>query len=144
MKSRLAIAALITLAVSSPFLVWGADIASDTERAKRQVAMLPTLQETVATATGHKKSSIEVKSSAHQVTIAVVNSDLNDSSTAQRTADASNIASACGKLFAGNADFATVVIIHVDYVKRVGNKSTVVEGVDFNKAPNGSFKLHLT
>ncbi len=44
----------------------------------------------------------------------------------------------------GKPDFAAVVIIHVDYVKRVGNNSTLVQGVDFNKAPDGSFKLHLS
>ena len=145
MKNTLAITALITLVtVSTPVLVWGADIASDSERAKRQAAVLPTLQEATAAATGYKKTGIEVKSTAHQVTIAVVNSKLNDGSTTERTAEASTIASACAKVIAGKSEFAAVVIIHVDYVKRLGNDSTVIEGIDFNKAPGGTFKLHLT
>jgi ABC-type Na+ efflux pump permease subunit len=145
MKNTLAVTALVALVtVSTPVLVWGADIASDTERAKRQAAVFPTLQEAAASATGYKKTSIEVKSTAHQVTIAVVNSKLNDGSTTERTAEASTIASACAKTIAGKSEFATVVIIHVDYVGRLGNNSTLIQGIDFNKAPDGSFKLHLT
>jgi hypothetical protein len=145
MKNTLAVTALVALViVSTPVLVWGADIASDTERAKRQAAVFPMLQEAAAAATGYKKTSIEVKSTAHQVTIAVVNSKLNDGSTTERTAEASTIASACAKTIAGKSEFATVVIIHVDYVGRLGNNSTLIQGIDFNKAPDGSFKLHLT
>ena len=136
---------MITLVtVSSSSLVWSADSTSDAEQAKRQVAVVPALQEAAASATGHQKASIEVKSTAHQITIVVVNGKLNDGSTTERTAEASKIATACANVIAGKPDFAAVVIIHVDYVKRLGNKSTVVEGVDFNKAPDGSFKLHLT
>ena len=145
MKNRMAIAALIALVTTStPVLVWSADSASDTEQAKRQVAMVPALQEAVAAAAGYKKASIEVKSTAHQVTIAVVNSKLNDGSTTERTAEASKIASACANVIVGKPEFAAVVIIHVDYVKRVGNNSSLVEGIDFNKARDGSFKVHLT
>jgi ABC-type Na+ efflux pump permease subunit len=145
MKNTLAVKALLALAiVSMPVLAWAADSASDTERAKRQVAAIPTLQESAAAAAGYKTTSIEVKSTAHQVTIAVVNSKLNDGSTTERTAEASTIASGCAKAIGGKSEFAAVVIIHVDYVKRVGNNSTVIEGIVFNKAPDGSFKLHLT
>jgi ABC-type Na+ efflux pump permease subunit len=145
MKNTLAVTALITLVtVSTPFLVWGADSASDAEQAKRQATVFPTLQEAAASAAGYQTTSIEVKSTAHQVTIAVVNSKLNDGSATERTAEASTIASACAKAIAGKSDFAAVVIIHVDYVKRVESNSTVIQGIDFNKAPDGSFKLHLT
>lgn len=145
MKNMLAATALITLVtVSTPFLVWGADIASDAEQTKRQAALLPAVREATASAAGYKKTSIEVKSTAHQFTIAVVNSKLNDGSRTERTAEASTIASACANAIAGKSEFAAVVIIHVDYVKRQGNNSTVIQGIDFNKAPDGSFKLHLT
>ena len=145
MKNTIAITALITLlTVSTPALVWGADSVSDAEQAKRQVAVVPALQEAAASATGHQKVSIEVKPTAHQITIVVVNGKLNDGSTTERTAEASKIATACVNVITGKPDFAAVVIIHVDYVKRVGNRSTVVQGVDFNKTPDGSFKLHLT
>ena len=133
MKNAWAVTVLISLfAVSASFHVWGADGA------------FPSLQEAAAAAAAYKKTSIEVKSTAHQVTITVVNSKLNDGATTERTAEASKIASASAKVIAGKPEFAAVVIIHVDYVKRAGNDSTVVEGIDFNKAPDGSFKLHLT
>jgi len=145
MKNTMAITALITLVtVSLPTLVWGADSMSDAEQAKRQAAVVPALQEAAASATGYQRASIEVKSTAYQITIAIVNGKLNDGSTTERTAEASKIATACAKVITGRPDFAAVLIIHVDYVKRVGNKSTVVAGVDFNKAPDGSFTLHLT
>ena len=145
MKNTLAVTALIALVTAStPILVWSADSASDTEQAKRQAPVYPAVQEAAAAAAGYKKTSIEVKSTAHQVTIAVVNSKLNDGSTTERTAEASTIASACANTIAGKPGLAAVVIIHVDYVKRLGSSSTVVEGIDFNKAPDGSFKLHLT
>ena len=145
MKNALAVSTLITLVtVSTPVLVWGADIASDAERAKRQVAVLPTLQEAAAAAGGYKTTSIEVKSTAHQITITVVNSKLNDAANAERSAEASTIASACAKAIAGKSEFAGVVIMHVDYVKRLGNSSTVIQGIDFAKAPDGAFRLHLT
>ena len=145
MKNTLAVIAMIALVTAStPALVWSADTASDAEQAKRQAPVYAALQEAAATAAGYKKTSIEVKSTAHQVTIAVVNSKLNDGSTTERTAEASRIASACANTIAGKPEFAAVVIIHVDFVKRLGGSSTVVEGIDFNKAPDGSFKLHLT
>ena len=144
-KNALAVTALIALvAASAPALVWSADSASDAEQAKRQVPIFPAVQEAVAAAAGYKKTGIEAKSTAHQVTIAVVNSKLNDGSTTERAAEASAIAFACAKTIAGKSEFARVVIIHVDYVNRVGNDSTLVEGIDFNKAPDGSFKLHLS
>ena len=145
MKNTMAIIALITLVtVGTPALVWGADSASDAEQAKRQVSVVPALQEAAASATGYQRASIEVKSAAHQITIVVVNGKLNDGSATERTAEASKIATACVNVIAGKPDFAAVVIIHVDYVKRAGNKSTVVQGDDFYKAPDGSFKIHLT
>jgi hypothetical protein len=133
MKNTWAVTALVTLfAVSESFHVWGADGA------------FPALQEAAAAAAGYKKTDIEVKSTAHQVTIIVVNSKLNNGVTAERTTEALKIASAGAKFIAGKPEFAAVVIIHVDYVKRAGNDSAVIEGIDFNKAPDGSFKLHLT
>ncbi len=133
MKNTRAVTALITLfAVCASFHVWGADGA------------FPTLQDAAAAAAGYKKTDIEVKSTAHQVTITVVNSKLNNGVTSERTTEASKIASAGAKFIGGKPEFAAVVIIHVDYVKREGNDSAVIEGIDFNKAPDGSFKLHLT
>jgi hypothetical protein len=145
MTNAIAITAFMTLlSMSTPTLVWGAESLADTEQAKRQVAVIPALQEAAAFATGHPKAGIEAKSSAHQLTIAVLNSKLNDGPPTERTTEASKIAAACVDVIAGKPDFAAVVIIHVDYVKRTGSKSTLVEGFDFNKAPDGSFKLHLT
>jgi hypothetical protein len=131
MKNTLAaVATLVTLvAVSMPVLVSGGDIASDTERVKQQEGAIPDLQKAGATAAGYKNSSIEVKSTAHQITITVVNSKLNGKMTTDRNAEASTIASAVAKAIAGKSEFAAVVMIHVDYVRRVGNNSTVIHAI---------------
>jgi len=145
MKNTLAVATLVTLVtLSTPVLVWGGDIASDTERAKQQTIVIPTLQKTAAAAAGYKNTSIEVKSTAHQITITVVNSKLNSGARTDRNTEASTIASAIATAIAGRSEFAEVMIIHVDYVKRLGNASTIIQGIDFNKAPDGAFRLHLT
>src|SRR6476660_4499474 len=128
MKNTLAVIAMIALVTAStPALVWSADTASDAEQAKRQAPIYPAVQEAAATAAGYKEASIEVKSTAHQVTIAVVNIKLNEGSTTERTAEASRIVSACANTIAGKPQFAAAVIIHVDYVKRLGGSSTEVE-----------------
>src|SRR6478672_8041142 len=79
MKNAPAVTALIALiTASTPALAWSADSASDAEQAKRQAPIYPAVQEAAATAAGYKEASIEVKSTAHQVTIAVVNIKLNE------------------------------------------------------------------
>jgi spermidine/putrescine-binding protein len=145
MKNSLAVATLVALfTMSAPALVGGADAASDAERAKQQTLLLPDLQKAAAAAARFKNETIEIKSTSHQIAIAVVNSKLNDGVRTDRSAEASNIVSAIAKAIAGKPEFADVVIIHVDYVKRMGNASTVIQGIDFNKAPDGAFQLHLT
>ena len=90
------------------------------------------------------KGSKDRISHLEEITITVVNSELNDAAKATRTAEASTIASTCAKVISGKSEFAAVVIVHVDYVKRLGNSSTVIDGIDFNKAPDGAFRLHIT
>ena len=143
MKSAFAVAVLLTLAVvSHPMPVWGADAASDSEQVKRQAVLIPNLQQAAAGAGGYDSSSIKVKSTAHQVTIEVINSKLNTASAADRNAEASAIASAIGKAIGGKSEFSAVVTIHIDYVTGLGNAAKIVQGFVFNKNPDGTFKSH--
>ena len=145
MKSALAVAALLMLAVvSHPSDVWGADAAPDSEQVKRQAALIPSLQQAAASAGKYDSSSINVKSTAHLVTIEVINSKLNNASAADRNAEASAIASAIGKAIGGKAEFSAVATIHVDYVTGPLNTSKIVQGFVFNKNSDGTFRPHQT
>jgi flagellar biosynthesis/type III secretory pathway protein FliH len=144
-KKVLAISALIAMAGAlSAAPAWGADVASDAAQAKRQATVIPDLQKAAANAAGYKTSEVQVNSTAHQVTIKVVDSKLNGAGAADRNAEASKIASAVAKAIAGKPDFAQVMTIHVDYLKQAGNSTAVVQGIDFNKTPDGAFTLHRT
>jgi hypothetical protein len=143
MKSAFAVAVLLMLAVAShPMSVWGADVASDSEQVKRQAVLIPNLQQAAAGAGGYDSASIKVKSTAHQVTIEVINSKLNSASSADRNAEASAIASAIGKAIDGKPEFAAVVTVHIDYVTGSGSTAKLVQGLVFNKSSGGTFKPH--
>ena len=143
MKSTLVVATFVAMViVGTPVLVWGGDISADAALVKRQAIAIPGLQKAAATAARDKNAIIEVQSLAHQITVTVVNSKQNDGTSAVRFAEASTIVSAVAKAIAAKPEFSQVVIMHVDYVKRQGNASTVVQGIDFNKAPGGTFQLH--
>ena len=143
MKSAYAVAVLLLLALANnPTNVWGADVVSDTQQVKGQTALIPSLQQAAAGAGGYDSSSIKVKSTAHQVTIAVINSKLNSASAADRNAEASAIASAIGKAIDGKSEFAAVVTVHIDYVAGSGSTAKIVQGLVFNKSSDGTFKPH--
>lgn len=133
---------LITLSAPAP--VAAAEVASDQEQAKQQALVLPKLQQAATAAARHKNTGIEVKSAAHQITVTVANSKLNEAATTERNAEATALATAIEKAIAGRREFAEVLIIHVDYVKKVGSSSTVIQSLDFNKTAGGAFQLHLT
>jgi hypothetical protein len=143
MKSAFAFAILLLLALTSnPTHVWGADAVSDADQVKRQAALVPSLQKAAAGAGGYATSSIKVQTSAHQVTIDVINSKLNGATAADRNADASAIASAIARAIADKTEFAAVVTIHIDYVGGVGSSAKVLQGLVFNKGADGAFKPH--
>ena len=143
MKSAFAVAILLLLALANnPTNVWGADVVSDSQQIRQQAALIPSLQQAAAGAGGYDSSSVKVKSTAHQVTIEVINSKLNTASAADRNAEASAIASAIGKAIGGKSEFSAVVTIHIDYVKGLGNTAKIVQGFVFNKNPDGTFKSH--
>jgi hypothetical protein len=143
MKSIFATAIVLVLAVVSyPTNAWGADAASDAAEVKLQAAQIPNLQQAAASAGGYNSSNIKAKSTAHQVTVEVVDSKLNTAPAAERDAEASKIASAIAKAIAGKSGFAAVVTIHVDYVAGPGTAAKVVQGFVFNKGADGTFKPH--
>jgi hypothetical protein len=135
---------LATLALVSSVPAFAADVAADAAQVATQAASLPALKQSAATAAGYKTTDLEVKSTAHQISITVLNSKLNAGLAAGRSKEAATITLALEKSLAGRAEFGQVMMIHLDYVSRQGTESKVIQGFDFNKSPSGSFVPHVT
>jgi hypothetical protein len=122
--------------------VWSADVASDAALLQRQTSFLSSLQTAVASAAAGDSKNVDVKSTAHQLIVTLLDSTLNDGAMANREAQAANIVASLATAIANKPDFAQVVIIHVDYVKRTGNAAKIVQAIDFYKSPAGAFYAH--
>ncbi|AXS79845.1 hypothetical protein [Dechloromonas sp. HYN0024] len=131
---------IATLASSAQ--AWSADTPLETEQIKQQTMAIPGIQRDVAKATGNDAKMIDITTTPHKLTITVINSKLNDAQKADRESEASTMASAVARAVSGKAPFAQVIVIHVDYVKRVGNKDEAIQRLDFNKSPAGIFVAH--
>jgi ABC-type Na+ efflux pump permease subunit len=141
-RSIFGLAATIALVSSAPALA--ADVAADAAQVATQAASIPALKQSAATAAGYKATDLEVKSTAHQITITVVNSKLNAGLPAGRSNEAAKIMQALEKSIAGKVEFGQVMMMHLDYVSRQGTESKIIQGFDFNKSPSGSFVPHTT
>ena len=145
MKNLLSVAGLVAIvAMASSVSAFAADVAADAAQVARQAASIPALQQSAATAAGYKAADLEVKATAHQLTITVVNSKLNVGQPAGRSSEAAKIVQALEKSIAGRAEFGQIMIMHLDYVSRKGTDSKIIQGFDFNKSPTGSFVPHAT
>lgn len=143
MKTLLSVAGLVAfVAMSSSVPAFAADAAADAAQVAKQAASIPALQRSAASAAGYKPVDVEVKSTAHQITVTVVNSNLNGGLPAGRSSEAEKIVRALEKSIAGKAEFGQIIILHVDYVSRQGADSKIIQGLDFNKSPSGSFVPH--
>jgi hypothetical protein len=133
----------VTLAMLlSSAQAWSAETALETEQIKQQSMAIPGIQREVAKATGNDAKMIDITTTPHKVTITVINSKLNDAQKVDRESEASTMASAVARVISGKAPFAQVIVIHVDYVKRTGNKDEAIQRLDFNKSPAGIFVAH--
>jgi ABC-type Na+ efflux pump permease subunit len=145
MKNILKIVGLVaTVALLSSVPTFAADVAADAAQVARQAASIPAIKQSAATAAGYKATDLEVTSTAHKITITVVNSKLNAGLPTGRSNEASKIMQALEKSIAGRAEFGQVMAIHLDYVSRQGRDSKIIQGFDFNKSPSGSFVPHAT
>jgi hypothetical protein len=145
MKNTLMVASMVgVLVLVNASSTWSADTVPDVEVIKRQSLVIPGLQRAASTAAGYTGKEVEVLSTAHQVSIVVSNSKLNDDSAANREAEASKMVSAVENQMARLPEFAQVAVVHVDYLKRSGSNSRPVQAFDFYKSPAGAFVIHRT
>ena len=144
MNIRLIVGLVATMVLVGSVPAFAADAAADVAQVATQEASIPALQQSAATTAAYEATDIEIKSTAHQITITVVNSKLNAGLPAARSDEASTIIQALEKSIAGKVEFGQVMMMHLDYVSRQGTKSKIIQGLDFNKSPSGSFVQHTT
>ncbi len=134
----------VVLLVSAPAWSVAPDGRAGVAERVAVLIMEPDLQGLIAAASEYPKSSVEVSSANHQITIGMVNGKLVSGSRGDRNAAASRIASLVANTMAGRPEFAEIFVIHVDFIKRAGDHSTVVQAIDFRQSPDGKFEFHVT
>jgi hypothetical protein len=143
-KNLLTISLLLGLAVQVICgNAWGANETLDAKTVKQQALSIPSTQEAVARAVGYETKNIKVESTAHRVTITVIDITLNSDASKDREPEASKMASALENVISAKTEFNEVMIIHVDYV-RPSNLKKAIKSYEFYKTPAGSFVIHKT
>lgn len=145
MDFRFAIAGMLALSgIAGSASGWCADASVDEALVQRQALSIPALHDAAFAAATSHPAAVELKSAAHQITIVMVNSKLNSGDPAARGDEAGKIVYAVEKKIAAKKEFAQVMSIHVDFVRREADHSDIVQGFDFMKSPGGSFTPHKT
>lgn len=83
-----------------------------------------------------------MRSAAHQITVTVSGSPLTHS--AEREAQASKIVAAVETGIEKKPAFAQISVIHMNYVKLVGQGKSAAQGFDYYQTPAGAFVPHKT
>lgn len=121
-----------------------ADTASDAAQVKLQATSIPNLLTVSAAAAGYKAKDLEIKTTAHQITLTVVNSQLNTKLTADREAEATKMVTAIENAMIDKPEFSKISVIQVDYIERKGKNSKAIQRIDFLQTPARTFILHKT
>ncbi len=143
MKKHFAIATLVTLtAAISMVPAWSADAVADTGQVTLQSASIPALRQSIASAAGIALQSVELKHTAHQLTVTIVNSKQNGATSVDREREAIAIASVTERGMTGKPEFAGIGSIHLDYISRIGKTVKTIQLFDFFRTPANAFVLH--
>lgn len=145
MNKKSLISTLLTIAVTlcSPS-VWSSDAATDAETVKLQTSSTAELKALVVTSSGYKPADVAFISTAHQITITIINSKLAKGSAAEREDEATHIVSSIARAIQEKPAFAQLPVIHVDYVTQLRSKRKTIQRIDFFLTPAGAFVLHKT
>ena len=145
MKHKIQTAAFLALTLlAGSQVVWSADTATDAAQVKLQSFSKPEVQALAEKTGGYKPKDVEINSTAHQMTITIINSKLNNVDIEQREAEASKIVSSIALFIADKPEFSKLPVIHINYVNRQGKKLKNVQQIDFFQAPTGAYVLHKT
>ncbi len=143
-KTFLAAAYLTLAAMFGNSYVKAADTVTDAAQVKLQAASMAQIKTLLQAAGAYNPNDIELSSAAHQMTITIIDSGLNNRGSAEREAEATKMVSGVAIVIADKPEFSKLPVIHVDYVKRQGSKLTAVQRIDFFQSPAGVFVLHKT
>ncbi len=145
MKKHFAIATLVTLtAAISMAPASGADAVTDAGQVKLQSESIPALRQSIASAAGYELQIIELKHTAHQLTVTIVNSKQNGATSIDRERAAIAIASVAERGMNGKPEFEGIGAIHIDYISRVGKEAKTIQMFDLFRSPANVFVLHKT
>jgi hypothetical protein len=102
----------------------------------------PGLRQAALSGAASAQADVEVRSTAHMVTVIVTGSTLaaNDAPAWDREAVA--IAGEIERAMAGAPEYTGVMSIHVDFIDAGAGRSTPTRTFVFNRTPAGSFARH--
>ena len=90
-----------------------ADTASDAAQVKLQASSIAEIKALAEAAGGYKAKDVEFRSTAHQITITIIDGKLNTGAPAEREAEATRIVSAIARATTDKPAFAKLPVIHV-------------------------------
>src|SRR5579872_3805794 len=145
-RSRRVVLLLGAVAVLLPLLATPPALSAGPAETDGQAAALPAIKSTILKLTGYADTTVALGLRDNQFWVTIENSRLNDSTARQREAQAARIASTIANKVKGDATFAGILGIHIDYVARTkdGSHSDILDSIDFRKGPDGSFTHHTT
>ena len=114
--------------------------------AQTRDASLQSIRATVTQAIGAEDATVEVSITSNVLTVARVNSSLNQTSHSNRDSEASRIAPIVSKAIADKPEFKSIHTIRVLYLARPkpDGAAKAIDTVDFRKDPSGVFLFHTT
>jgi len=114
--------------------------------AQTRDASLQSIRASVAQAIGAENATVEVSITGNVLTVARVNSSLNQTSHSNRDSEASRIAPIVSKTIADKPEFKNIHTIRVLYLVRSkpDGAAKAIDTVDFRKDPSGAFLFHTT
>lgn len=100
----------------------------------------------VVNSIGARDKTVEIVVEDHVFKVLRVNSNMTKSNHQGVNNEATTIASIVSKNIKNKLEYADILAIRVEYVKRSGtpSKNKIVDSVNFRKNPNGVFVLHVT
>ena len=136
--------ALLTVGVSLATVPAGVSIAQTV--ALDAALPLESLRGLVVRAISTTDNSVEIARTDGVLILTRVNSTMAQATHEGLANEASAIAKALSDEIKGRAEFADLVAIRVRYLTRHpdGSASSAVDSIEFRRAPDGHFDLHLT
>jgi hypothetical protein len=105
---------------------------------------LSELQAAIVRSIDSGRDVVEVVATRGLITVKLVNGNMNDADAFDRENHAAAIASVVSKEIVGKAEFKRISSLRVEFVKRTGDASKVLDAIEFREDSTGAFKHHKT